>query len=149
VLLSRNFSGAGSDAGPIERGLMNSNDSPRRRVLLVEDEMLVAMMATDTLAELGYEVAEAATAHAALALVASEGTDLDFAVVDLGLPDQPGETLITEIRSRCPGLPIIVASGYSEAIARGRIAVMDRISFLGKPYNLAGLAAAIASLGRG
>jgi CheY-like chemotaxis protein len=121
-------------------------DVQRRRVLLVEDELLVAMVAAETLAELGYDVAEAATARSALDQVTKEGADLEFAVVDLGLPDQPGETLISEIRSLQPRLPIIVASGYSEDYLRRRIAVKNDIAFLGKPYDLVGLQAAIAAL---
>jgi DNA-binding response OmpR family regulator len=120
----------------------------RRRVLLVEDEMLVAMLAADNLAELGYDVAEASTARAAMECVTSGGVGLAFAVVDLGLPDKPGEALIAEMRSCQPDLPIIVASGYGEEFLRRRIAVKKDIAFLGKPYDLAGLKVAIAALSR-
>jgi CheY-like chemotaxis protein len=121
-------------------------DPERRRVLLVEDELLVAMTAVDSLNELGYDVAEAATARAALDQVQANGARLEFAVVDLGLPDRPGEALISEIRALQPRLPIIVASGYSEDFVRRRIAVKTDIAFLGKPYDLTSLQAAIATL---
>jgi CheY-like chemotaxis protein len=123
-----------------------NKDLQRRRVLLVEDEMLVAMVATETLAELGYDVAEASTARSALDQIRTDGAQLEFAVVDLGLPDSPGEALIAEIRSLQPRLPIIVASGYSEDFLRRRIPTKNDIAFLGKPYDLAALQSAIAAL---
>jgi hypothetical protein len=48
-----------------------------------------------------------------------------------------------------PDFPIIVASGYSEEVLRHRLAFGDRLAFLGKPYDLAGLQTAIKSLARG
>jgi DNA-binding response OmpR family regulator len=117
---------------------------PRRRALLVEDELLIAMIAVENLAEIGYDVTEASSAKAALAQLADAKPDL--AVVDLGLPDGPGEVLISEIRARCPGLPIVVTSGHSEATLRNRVALSEDIAYVEKPYTLAALKAAIDSL---
>ena len=118
-----------------------------RRVLLVEDEALVAMAAIDKLNELGFEVVAAATAQAAVNHISADcrdaGTQFEFAVVDFGLPDRPGEQLIAEIKALRPDLPIIVASGYAEDVLRGRIKRDDGFAFLNKPYDLAGLQRAI------
>jgi len=122
------------------------NQSPRK-VLLVEDEALVAMAAANTLIELGFDVVEAATVQAALDHACFDQTHFDFAIVDLGLPDRPGEELITELRMRRPDFPIIVASGYSEQALRNRIKVDEHFAFLSKPYDLASLQTAINVLG--
>ena len=116
-----------------------------RRVLLVEDEALVAMAAIDKLNELGFEVVAAATAQAAVKHFSgdSRGAQFEFAVVDFGLPDRPGEQLIAELKALRPDLPIIVASGYAEDVLRGRIKRDDGFAFLNKPYDLAGLQRAI------
>jgi DNA-binding response OmpR family regulator len=66
--------------------LQNEIDNPTRRVLLVEDEALVAMVAADSLNELGYDVVEVGTARAALDY---ERTSLRAAIDSLGLPEQP------------------------------------------------------------
>jgi CheY-like chemotaxis protein len=119
-----------------------------RKVLLVEDESLVAMMAAENLGELGFEVVEASSARAALEHMGAAVVDFEFAVVDLGLPDRPGEDLIADLTALRPELPIIVASGYSEEIARERIKRVAGVAFLNKPYDLAGLQSAIdAALG--
>ncbi len=67
--------------------------SAQPRVLLVEDEVLVAALAADTLEELGYRAIEANTIKAAL-LIASDGKDLAFAVIDIGLPDGRGDPVM-------------------------------------------------------
>jgi CheY-like chemotaxis protein len=120
---------------------------PTRRVLLVEDETLVAMIAVDSLSELGYEVVEVATARAALEQAHPDCARFDFAVIDMGLPDRPGDHLIAELRKIRPNLPIIVASGYGESEVRRRFETDERFAFLNKPYERASLRAAIDSLG--
>jgi CheY-like chemotaxis protein len=104
--------------------------SPMRRVLLVEDEALVAMIAADSLNELGYDVTEVGTARAALDCAHSDCAKFDFAVIDIGLPDRPGEHLISDLRKLCPDLPIIVASGYGEGELRRKFEAYDRFAFL-------------------
>jgi CheY-like chemotaxis protein len=120
---------------------------PTRRVLLVEDETLVAMIAVDSLSELGYEVVEVATARAALEQAHPDCARFDFAVIDMGLPDRPGDHLIAELRKIRPNLPIIVASGYGESEVRRRFEADQQFAFLNKPYERTSLRAAIDSLG--
>lgn len=110
---------------------------------------MVAMVAADTLAELGFDVVEAATAQAALDHARAHHAQFEFAVVDLGLPDRPGEELIAELKILRPDFPIIVASGYSEEVLQGRITIDAHFAFLGKPYDIAGLRTAIKALARG
>jgi CheY-like chemotaxis protein len=128
---------------------MSTQNRSSRKVLLVEDEALVAMVAADTLIELGFDVVEAATAQAALTHAGADHAHFEFAVIDLGLPDRPGEELIAELKMLRPDFPIIVASGYSEEVLRNRIKVNDHVAFLSKPYDHAGLQIAINALARG
>ena len=121
-------------------------EQPDRKVLLVEDEVLVAMFATDALTELGYLLIETATARAALEEILGGQNRFGFAVVDLGLPDRPGEELITELKVLQPDLPIIIASGYTEDIARSRIKASGGLAFLTKPYDITRLRSAIEAL---
>jgi CheY-like chemotaxis protein len=127
--------------------LQNEIGDPTRRVLLVEDEALVAMIAADSLNELGYDVIEAGTARAALDHAHPDCAKFDFAVIDMGLPDRPGDQLISDLRKLCPDLPIIVASGYGEDELRRTFEAYDGFAFLNKPYEQASLRAAIDSLG--
>jgi CheY-like chemotaxis protein len=125
----------------------DERSNPTRRVLLVEDEALVAMIAADSLSELGYDVIEVATARAALDHAHPDCAKFDFAVIDMGLPDRPGDHLISDLRKMCPDLPIIVASGYGEGELRRRFKAYDKFAFLNKPYERTSLRAVIDSLG--
>jgi CheY-like chemotaxis protein len=127
---------------------MAMQNQSSRKVLLVEDEALVAMIAAETLTELGFDVVEVATARAALDRAGAEPAHFEFAVIDLGLPDRPGEELIAELKVLWPDFPIIVASGYSEETLRSRLKD-GNFAFLNKPYDLAGLQTAINALARG
>lgn len=117
------------------------------KVLLVEDEALVAMLAAEFLSELGYEAVEAASAHAAMEHLHVGSLEFVFALIDLGLPDRPGEVLAEEIKTLCPELPIIIASGYGEEDLRSRFKAVDDLVFLQKPYERSDLRLAIDALG--
>lgn len=120
--------------------------SADRKVLLVEDEVLVAALAVDALEELGYRTVEATTAKAAMEIVAGT-VPFAFAVVDVGLPDGRGDALALEMRRLRSDLPIIIATGYDGAHLDERLRGDPRTAVLGKPYDIAQLQAAIASIG--
>ncbi len=134
-----------------ENGLLMSSPELRAvdkpKVLLVEDEALVAMIAADTLEELGFDVVQVGTTRAALEQAGTDCARFVLAVVDMGLPDRPGQQLVAELRKICPSLPIIVASGYGESEVRRRFEAEQRFAFLNKPFEQATLRAAINSLG--
>ena len=113
----------------------------RRYALLVEDELLVAMVAMDALDELGFHVLEASSAARALELAQGHQDTIAFAMVDLGLPDRPGEELVCELRGLYPALPIIIASG--KGAVDDAVRSLANIAFLTKPYDFEDLRAAI------
>jgi hypothetical protein len=65
-------------------------------------------------------------------------TVFDFAVIDMGLPDRPGDHLIAE--------SIIVGSGCGESEVRHRFEADERFAFLNEPYERTCLRASIDSL---
>jgi DNA-binding response OmpR family regulator len=115
------------------------------RVLLVEDEVLVAALAADTLEELGYRAVEASTVKAALE-IAADGGAIAFAVVDVGLPDGRGDGLAVQLLNIHADMPIIIATGYGEAHLDASLRTNPRIAILSKPYDMAQLQAAIAAV---
>ena len=115
----------------------------RRYALLVEDELLVAMAATEVLDELGFPVLEAASATRALELAQAHKDAIAFAMVDLGLPDLPGEELIRKLRALYPSLPIIVATGKGPGAIDASIRSLRNLAIMTKPYDFEDLRAAI------
>jgi CheY-like chemotaxis protein len=121
----------------------------KRYALLVEDELLVAMVAADALDELGFHVLEASSAARALALAQAHQGAIEFAMVDLGLPDRPGEELVCELRGLYPNLPIIIASGKGAGAVDGSVRSLANIAFLTKPYDFEVLRATIERMSGG
>jgi len=105
------------------------------RILLVEDEVLVRMVATDQLEDLGYRVETAGSATEAMIKVKLMEGNIALAIVDIGLPDIKGDVLVGELRTRHPHLPIVVARGYDDPVWRRRFAQDANVSFIRKPYT--------------
>ena len=109
--------------------------SPQRRILLVEDEPLIRMMTTDMLDALGFAATEAATGAEALAIDDGALAGLAGLVIDLGLPDHPGEEVARRLRQRRPDLPIILTTGADASTALARLAGGGPAVALEKPYH--------------
>jgi DNA-binding NtrC family response regulator len=115
------------------------------RILLVEDEMLIQMLAVDQLESLGFQVETAASATEAMSKI-KINSDLEAVIVDIGLPDRKGDVLIGEMRAVHPSMPIVIASGYGEAALQKRFEDDKHVAFLAKPYATDQLKAALAAL---
>jgi DNA-binding response OmpR family regulator len=123
---------------------MSDNTAPQ--MLLVEDEPLIRMVAADMLAMLGYDVLEAASGAEALAIAGDPTCRIDALMIDLGLPDQPGEMVARIIREQRADLPVIVTTGTDTAVAARRMTGCAVAAFLQKPYYFKDLEAVIVAL---
>lgn len=117
--------------------------TPERVVLIVEDEPMVRMLTVDMLDVLGWTALEAGAAGEALRLVEREQAQFAVALVDLGLPDRRGEDLVRDLRRLRPGLHVIVTTGRGEDDMDADLRAEPRVTFLGKPYQLADLEEAL------
>jgi signal transduction histidine kinase/DNA-binding response OmpR family regulator len=112
----------------------------RRKVLVVEDEILIRMTTVDMVQELGFDTTEAGDGAEALNVLQGE-PDIAILLTDLGLPGMNGRQLIEEALRLRPDLKVIVASGYStEDAAGGR---QSGVVTLTKPFDMAALKRAL------
>ncbi|XIA66166.1 response regulator [Bradyrhizobium sp. TZ2] len=123
------------------------NDRASARVLVVEDEPLLHAFVTDMLAEWGLLADVASNFREAVTKIRNDADGLVGAIVDLGLPDRPGDELVAEIRTLHPDMPIILATGYADAGIRGRFADVGRLQILTKPFNAMDLLTALQGVG--
>jgi CheY-like chemotaxis protein len=100
-----------------------------KRVLVVEDEMLVAMTLEDTLIDLGLEVVGVAM-HLKEALDLASRERLDVAVLDINLNGERSFPVAEMLQTR--GIPFIFASGYGHG---DRGAAFPGTPTLAKPYH--------------
>ena len=89
-----------------------SEVSGRRRVLVVEDEYLVALLVEDMLETLGFEVAEVAP-NLDAARAAAESGEFDVAILDVNLNGSMSGPVAEVLKRR--GIPFIFATGYGKA----------------------------------
>jgi len=112
----------------------------KRRALVVEDEVLVAMLVEEMLGDLGCEVAALST-HLDEALRLAKGDNFDFAVLDINLNGTRSFPIADLLADR--GVPFLFATGYGAGILPERHA---KAVILHKPYSLDDLRAALARL---
>ena len=90
---------------------MSENGSDARRVLIVEDDVMIRMLIEDMLGDLGFAVAaEASKVHEALAAVNS--TAFDVAILDVNLSGETTGPVAEALAAR--GTPFVFATGYGE-----------------------------------
>jgi CheY-like chemotaxis protein len=99
-------------------------------VLVVEDEALIRMLATDILSEAGFDVLEAAHGKAALDVLESR-PDVGMLFSDVDMPLLDGFALARLVAVRWPHVPILITSGKTAPLC-GDMPASAR--FLPKPY---------------
>ncbi|HLH11661.1 MAG TPA: response regulator [Methylovirgula sp.] len=124
----------------------SSRKAGSARVLVAEDEVLLRMFIADSLADHGYELEQAGSCAEAMAKFRALSGDLAAAIIDLGLPDRPGDELVAELRAVSPDLPIIVTTGLSQADVAARYVRDRRLRVLGKPFSPQALVDALRGL---
>lgn len=111
------------------------------RVLLVDDDQMVAAATAAMLEDLGHSVSQADSGMLALKLLETEG-DIDIVVTDHAMPGMRGTELAHRIRQSRPDLPVVVVTGYADLVDS-----IDReLPRLSKPYRQEELGALIAAL---
>jgi CheY-like chemotaxis protein len=114
--------------------------SSNRRVLLLEDEALLAMLVEDMLLEMGFDAVDVfATLPEALA--EAENSDFELAILDVNVGGHTSYPVADALKAR--NIPFFFATGY------GRDALTDGYAdapTLQKPFLMADLERAIASL---
>jgi signal transduction histidine kinase len=114
--------------------------TPPSRILVVDDDALIARSTTDMLEDLGHTVVEADSAALALAMLESDPR-VDVLITDFAMPGMTGLELALAARRLRPGLPVVLASGFAD-LPEG--AVPAELPRLAKPYGQAQLARSIA-----
>ena len=103
----------------------------RQTVLVVDDSPEVADVTSSLFEHLGYETIYRDSAEAALKLL-DAGTRIDLVFSDIVMPGTiDGVGLAREVRSRYPGLPIALTTGYSDAAN----AAPPSLKILRKPFD--------------
>ena len=115
------------------------------KILIVEDEQSISNFISMVLNANGYDTIIVGSGEEALTMIASHCPDL--IVLDLGLPDMDGMTILRNVR-KWSKVPILVVSARSHE--RDKVEALDAGAddYLTKPFGLAELTARVNSLVR-
>jgi PAS domain S-box-containing protein len=132
-----------------ESAVVNAKPEPaanNETVLVVDDEAVVRMLVTETLADLGYNALEAGDATAGLKILQSDAR-IDLLITDVGLPGgMNGRQMADASRRTRPNLKVLFITGYAENAALGNGHLDPGMQVLSKPFAMDQLAARIRSI---
>jgi DNA-binding NtrC family response regulator len=122
--------------GPIPRG-------HGERILVLDDEEVIAQLMQKTLAKLGYEVESATQSAAALALIRADPQRFALLLTDQTMPGTTGLQLATMVREIRPDLPVIMMTGYTAAPLAASVEAAGIRELVPKPISVHTLAVAV------
>ncbi|MGC1457094.1 MAG: EAL domain-containing protein [Steroidobacteraceae bacterium] len=105
----------------------------RRGILVVDDDTVFSLLASETLQQAGYTALVAGTGREALAILAAQKPDL--VLLDVELPDANGFELCGSIRSTPGGMdiPIVMVTGHNDTESIERAFMVGATDFIHKP----------------
>jgi len=115
------------------------------RVLLVDDEQLLAEMTAEMLTNAGYKVTVMNHPMDAIDWYGSHASEVDLVITDQTMPDMTGMKMIEELRKLEPDLPVILCTGYSESVTQEIVQSLG-IKLVMKPVLIRDMVRAIKAL---
>ena len=105
----------------------------KERILFVDDEAALVQLATSTLSGLGYEVIGRTSSLEALELFRARPDRFDLVITDMTMPNMTGSELAQQLMRIRPDIPVILCTGFSEAITQEKARALGVREFIMKP----------------
>jgi PAS domain S-box-containing protein len=116
------------------------------RILLVDDEDVLATMGRLMLERLGYKVIVKTDSYKALETFRSQPDDFDLIISDKTMPRLTGFDLVEEVKKIRPDVPFIICTGYSDESETDKAARLGINRLIVKPLSMDDLAGAVRSV---
>jgi CheY-like chemotaxis protein len=113
------------------------------RVLVVDDEESIRVLARRVLEKGGYHVTEAANGLEAIALLEG-GAPLNLLIADLQMPGLRGDEMVRRIRVTRPDLRVLYVTGHINRLLDEAPVLADGEAFVDKPFTATGLLEAVS-----
>ena len=125
---------ASSTEIPKEIKVKNPNGN-RELILLIEDEVEVAELASELLAAEGYKVVQAHDGFEALKIYQKIGRQIGLVILDYFLPIMDGDAVFDELRAMNPSVNVVLSSGFAEQHKISAMLNQGLRGFIPKPYS--------------
>ena len=115
-------------------------------VLVVEDQEIIRSVAKDMLEMLGYRVFTAEGGADGVAVLEAHRDEIDLVILDMIMPGMSGKETFPRLRAVAPGIPVLLASGYSLEGEVAALLATGANGFLQKPFSAAQLSEKIIEI---
>lgn len=118
--------------GPAAQPLLLAASGRGQRVMYLDDDEVMVIVAEALLVSWGYRVTALRDAQQALAALRADPAAFDLVVTDFNMPELSGLEVLRELQRIRPGLPLILTSGYlpdevrAEALAAGVFELLNK-----------------------
>jgi len=112
-------------------------------ILVVDDEEHLVLLMKKMLERLGYKVTALTSSLEMLELFKKDPQRYDLIITDLTMPHLTGDRLALEVTTIRPDMPVIIATGYSDAVDNDKVKQSGIKAFIPKPYQKQELAKTI------
>ncbi len=107
----------------------------RELILLVDDEMEIAELASAMLTDEGYQVILARDGFEALRIYQQISKQIGLVILDFFLPVMDGDAVFDELRALNPDVAVVLSSGFAEQSKLGNMLAQGLRGFIPKPYT--------------
>ncbi len=104
-------------------------------VLVVEDEEGVRNIAVRTLEKYGYKVIEAENGGVGYLKCKKSEKPIDLIITDVIMPEMSGADFISSVKEFWPEIKVLYMSGYTYNVIAKKGVIVDKISFMQKPFQ--------------
>ncbi len=125
------------------RSLVEENMPANKRILLVDDELMIREAIGETLSWLGFSVSTAESGDEAIKMLQEAPQSYDLIILDMIMPGMSGKDCIVRIKELKREIKILISSGFSEEMDQTSLIEMGVSGILVKPFESAQLSEAI------
>jgi two-component system cell cycle sensor histidine kinase/response regulator CckA len=115
------------------------------RILLVDDEQILAEMTSEMLTNVGYEVTAMTHPLEAVHWFGRHAAEVDLVITDQTMPGMTGLSMIEELRKLKTDIPVILCTGYSESATQETLQKLG-VRLVMKPILIRDMVKAIKTL---
>lgn len=116
------------------------------RILIVDDENLIIEMEKMTLERIGYQITSYTSSIEAFEVFKNSPDKFDLVITDMAMPDMPGDKLAVRLIKIRSDIPVLLCTGFSEAMTEAKAEYLGIKGFLLKPILKTDLAKKIREL---
>lgn len=107
----------------------------KERILFVDDEEMLVELGKSLLSSLGYEVVGMSSSLAALELFSDHPEQFDLVITDMTMPNMTGIELAQKLLRLKPEMPVILCTGFSEAVTPESVKSSGVKDLIMKPFK--------------